>query len=146
MYICPLYYAMDNFVNRDGTTTIQGAIWIHNWLRRNAGIEHFFLYVAASVFYTTELSCPSFCPIWDTLMPKRATSSLFFPLSLFLHIIALGDRTLYLGAGYTSDLVRAIYCKSQMRFGVSAIWCPSRITSYLFFCTKSQMRFCVSAI
>jgi hypothetical protein len=37
------------------------------------------------------------------------------------------------GAGYTSDLVRAIYCKLQMRFGASAIWCPTRITSYLFF-------------
>jgi hypothetical protein len=38
-----------------------------------------------------------------------------------------------LGAGYTSDLVRKIYCKSQMRFSVSAIWCTTRITSYLFF-------------
>jgi hypothetical protein len=53
---------------------------------------------------------------------------------------------LSLGAGYTSDLMRAICCKSHMRFAVSAIWCPTRITSYLFFCTKSQMPLSVSAI
>jgi hypothetical protein len=31
-----------------------------------------------------------------------------------------------LGAGYTSNLVRAICCKSHMQFGVSAIWCPTK--------------------
>jgi hypothetical protein len=48
---------------------------------------------------------------------------------------------LALGTGYTSDLVHAICCKLHMRFGISAIWCPTRIDSYLFFCSKSQMRF-----
>jgi hypothetical protein len=48
--------------------------------------------------------------------------------------------------GYTRELVRAICCKSHMRFGASVIWCPTRITSYLFICTKSQMRFSMSAI
>jgi hypothetical protein len=28
-----------------------------------------------------------------------------------------------------------------MRFAISAIWCPTWITFYLFFCTKSQMQF-----
>jgi hypothetical protein len=37
----------------------------------------------------------------------------------------------HLGAGYTSDLVRAICCKSQVRLAVSAILCPTRITFYL---------------
>jgi hypothetical protein len=42
------------------------------------------------------------------------------------------------GAGYTSDFVRAICCKSQVRFAVPAIWTRTRITFYIF-CTKSQM-------
>jgi hypothetical protein len=67
-------------------------------------------------------------------------------------VIALPKNTIEndvnapLGAGYTSNLVRAICCKSQMRFGVSAIWCPTRITFYLFFapncrCNLVYLRF-----
>jgi hypothetical protein len=44
----------------------------------------------------------------------------------------LKRRESRLGAGYTSNLVRAICCKSQVQFAVSAIWCPTRINFYLF--------------